>query len=126
MLAGLHAGALVIVAIVPLSWGPRLLLLGLVATSLYRSLMRYALHKSEGAIRWADLDGDGEWYLGLGNGEALGPCSLKGYYAKPWLIIVRLAYPGRRLPLSLVVAPDAVEPAVFKNLRIRLGLETAS
>lgn len=88
--------------------------------------MRYALRKGEEAICWAELEGDGEWCLGLGNGKALGPCSLKGYYAKPWLVIARLACPGKRLPLSLVVTPDAVDPATFKNLRARLGLESTT
>jgi hypothetical protein len=125
-LAALHVGAAVIAATVPLPWGLRSILLGLIVASLYRSLMHYALHKGEKTVSWAQLEGDGEWRLVLGNGKALGPCSLKGYYAKPWLIIVRLAYPGKRLPLSLVVAPDAIDPDTFKNLRVRLNLESTA
>lgn len=118
-----HGGALAIAAIVPLPWAARLILLGLIATSLYHSVRRYALHKGEQAVRWAELDGDGEWHLGLANAELVGPCSLKGHYAKPWLILVRLASPGKRMPLSLVVTPDAVGREVFKNLQVRLNLE---
>jgi hypothetical protein len=117
-----HGGALAISTIVPLPWAVRLTLLGLIAISLYQSVRRYALHKGEQTIRWAELDGDGEWHLGLGNAEVLGPCSVKGHYAKPWLILVRLVSPTKRMPLSLVVTPDAVDHEVFKNLQVRLNL----
>jgi hypothetical protein len=30
------------------------------------------------------------------------------------------------LPLSLVVAPDAIDPDTFKNLRVRLDLESTA
>lgn len=119
----MHGGALVIVAIVPLSWAARFTLLGLIAISLYHSVRRYALRKGEQTINWAELDGDGTWYLGLGNAELVGPCSVKGHYTKPWLILVRLASPGKRMPLSLIVTPDAVPHEVFKNLQVRLNLE---
>lgn len=118
-----HGGALAIAAMVPLPWAARVTLLGLIAISLYHSVRRYALHKGEQTIRWAELDGDGEWHLGLGNAELLGPCSVKGHYAKPWLVLVRLTSPGKRMPLSLVVTPDAVGHEVFKNLQVRLNLE---
>lgn len=123
ILVVLHGGAAAIAASLPITWTPRLVLLGLITNSLYHSVRRYALHKGERTIRWAELDGDGEWYLGLGNAETLGPCYAKGYYAKPWLIIIRLASPGKHLPLSLLVTPDAVDHEVFKNLRVRLNLE---
>jgi hypothetical protein len=124
ILAAAHAGALVIGVSMPLHWAARLTLLGLISINLYHSVRRYALHKGERAIHWAELEGDGNWHLGLANADTLGPCSVKGYYAKPWLIIIRLACRGTRSPLSLVVAPDVVDPETFKNLRVRLNLES--
>jgi hypothetical protein len=122
ILGAAHAGALAIGASMPLPWVARLTLLGLISINLHYSVGRYALHKGEHAIRWAELDGDGGWYLGLGNAEILGPCSVKGHYAAPWLILVRLACPAKRLPLRLVVTPDVLGHELFKNLRVRLNL----
>ena len=122
LLLALHMGALLIAATAPLFWAVRLVLSGLIVVSLYHSLLRYVLHKGRRAICRAELDEAGEWYLDLGNDQLVGPCSVKGYYAKPWLVIVRFAYPGIRLPVSLVVSPDAVAPSDFKNLRVRLNL----
>lgn len=126
MLAGIlgaaHAGAFAIGASMPLPWAARLTLLGLISINLYHSVRRYALHKGEHAIRWAELDSDGAWYLGFGSAETLGPCSVERHYAEPWLILVHLACPLKRLRLRLVVTPDAVGHELFKNLRVRLNL----
>jgi hypothetical protein len=122
-LVTLHIGALFIAVILPFSWVLRLALVAAIGISLHSSLMRYAWHKGRHAIRWAEVDADGEWHLGSADAEALGPCTLKGYYAQPWLIIVRLACAERRLAVNLVLAPDAVDSELFRSLRIRLNLQ---
>lgn len=121
MLVGLHAGAVAITLIVPLPWGVRVALAILVGLSAYGAVRRHALRRGKGAIQAVELDHTGDWRLGMGGRDTLGPCRLLACYVHPWVVVVQLRCRARRLPVGLVLTADAVDPEQLRALRVRLS-----
>lgn len=117
----LHLGAMLIVGLMPISILIRLSLLALLIASIVHILLTHALRSSPRAIRKVAFEHDGEWALETRNKEALGPCRLCSHFVHRWLVILQLRCSKGRLPISLVVAADAVDVDAFRRLRARLS-----
>ncbi len=123
LLSGLHAGALTIILMVPISWGARAVLTVLIGLSAFRAIKRHALRRGVGAVQAVQLDESGDWRLSLGDRDTLGPCRLLAFYLHPWVIVVQLRCRARRLPVGLVLTADAVDAGQLRALRVRLGAQ---
>lgn len=120
-MAVLHIGAILLAGLLPISIMIRLSLFALLIASVVHILLTHAWRRSPRAIRKAVFEDDGNWILEMQNEESLGPCRLLSYFVHPWLVILQLRCPRGRLPISLVVATDAVNTDVFRRLRARLN-----
>ncbi len=120
-MAVLHIGAMVMACLLPISIMIRLSLLALLIASAVHILLTHALRRSPRAIRKVIFENDGDWVLEMQNEESLGPCRLRSRFVHRWLVILQLQCPRGRLPISLVVAADAVNTDAFRRLRARLS-----
>ncbi len=120
-MAVLHIGAMVMACLLPISIMIRLSLLALLIASVVHILLTHALRRSPRAIRKVVFENDGDWVLELQNEESWGPCRLRSRFVHRWLVILQLRCPQGRLPISLVVAADAVNTDAFRRLRARLS-----
>ena len=107
--------------LLPISVLIRLSLLALIIASAVHVLLTHALRRSPRAIRKTVFENDGDWVLEMQNGESLGPCRLRSHFVHPWLVILQLRCLPAGLPISLVVAADAVDIHAFRRLRARLN-----
>lgn len=110
-----------LVCLVPLGIMIRVSLLALLTASVVHILQLHALRRSPRAVCKAIFEADGDWILDMKNQESLGPCRLRSHFAHPWLTILQLQCQQRRLPVSLVLAADAVGADSFRRLRARLS-----
>lgn len=117
----LHIGAMLMACLLPISIMIRLGLLALLIASVVHILRTHAWRRSPRAIRKVVFEDDGDWVLERRNEESLGPCHLCSRFVHPWLVILQLRGPQGRLPISLVVAVDAVNNDAFRRLRARLN-----
>lgn len=119
-----HAGAAGIVLWIPLAAWLQLLALACLAASFHRVFTLHARRTAARAVHSVELEGDGDWTLRLKNMQDWGPCRLRARFVHPWLVVVQLRCPSSRLPLSLVIAADAVERDTFRRLRARLTVQS--
>ena len=120
-MAVLHIGAMLMACLLPISILIRLSLLALLIASVVHILLTHAWRRSPRAIRKVVFEDDGDWVLEMRNEESLGPCRLRSHFVHPWLVILQLRCPQGRLPISLIVAADAVHTDTFRRLRARLN-----
>lgn len=118
--AAVHLGAALVVAILPATWGGRLLLVALVASS---AAWRFALHFWR-RLPWSIMEAmrtrDG-WELVLATGEALPARLLGSSFVSQGLIVMNFAI-GRWQRLALPLASDSLEPNLMRRLRAELRL----
>jgi toxin CptA len=120
VLSLLHLGALALLFLVDLPLWSSAALGVLLLASLYRSLVRHALRSAPEAIRalrWHEEEG---LSITRGNGKSPVAASIRSRFVHPALVLLSLRLPGRLLPVSLVIAADALEADVFRRLRVAL------
>jgi hypothetical protein len=129
MLAGIflavHLGALALVAVVPLPWPLRLALWLALGWSLYRSLTTHAWRSGPLAISAIGLDGEGQASARLAGSGIWQPARITSRFVHPWLTLMSLRLEGRRWPVNLAIAVDAVEPEPFRRWRVALKFRPA-
>lgn len=118
-----HFGAMTLIAIVPLMWPLRLGVWALLGWSLYCSVRRYALRRGPNAVEEIEIDKEQELSVRLAGGTAWQNCRLRASFVHPWLILLSLRLDGRKWPVNVVVAADAVEPEAFRRWRVALKLQ---
>ena len=94
------------------------------AVSFTRELWRHALRQGPKAITGLEIDTDGDYSLRTGQGDWTA-CQYVESFRSEWLVIVRLKPDGRRWPVNLLLARDAVEPNAFREFRARLHFQVA-
>lgn len=122
-MAGTHLGAAIVVGVVPL---PAALAAGLWLTlgvSLYDVLRRHGLRFGAGVVTGLALGADGNCQVEHRGQESALACRVVSGLVQPWVVVLRLRCEGRRRPLGLVLAADALEPQAFRRLRARLRLQ---
>lgn len=151
LLAVSHVGAGALVWMLPWPVGAQAALTAGMMVSLYREMRRHALRQGPKAITGLEIDTDGDYSLRVGQGDWTA-CRYVESFRSEWLVIVRLKLEGtsgsrvdrdgpslkivwmaifrgpleaRRRSVNLLLARDAVEPNVFRELRARLHFQVA-
>jgi len=120
-----HVGGMVLVAIIPLAWAVRLGLWALLGWSLYRALRLHAWRDAASALVAVELDHEGATAVRFAGSETWHDARITAWFVHPWLTLVSLRVEGRKIPVGLAVAADAVEPEAFRRWRVRLKLRIA-
>ena len=118
-----HLGAVLLTVQLPWpAWVQTVLVGGIVASALH-GIRRHAWRRGPGALTGLEIDTDGDYYVRRDAGDWL-PCRYAESFLSSWLVIVRLIPEGRRRPVSVLLAADAVPPEQFRELRARLHFQT--
>lgn len=124
LLAVSHIGAGALAWMLPWPVGAQAALTVGLMLSLYREVRRHALRHGPKAIAGLEIDTDGDYSLRVGQGDWTA-CRYVESFLSSWLVIVRLIPEGRRRPVNILLARDAVEPNAFRELRARLHFQVA-
>ncbi|MBI3546596.1 MAG: hypothetical protein HY081_08410 [Gammaproteobacteria bacterium] len=116
-------GAMPLVMILP-AWPMRFILWLMLGFVLYRLLTIYAWRIGKSAIEVVELDDEASVSVRFAGDELWYVCQVKSRFIHPWLTLLTLRVAGRRLPVKLVIAADAVDAELFRLWRVRLNLET--
>lgn len=119
----IHLGGMLLVAVTPMAWLVRLGLWIVLGWSLYYSLVTHAWRAGRSAITAIELDGEGIASVRFAGNEAWQPVRITSRFVHPWLTLMTLRLEGRRRPLNLVIAADAVEPEPFRRWRVALKFQ---
>lgn len=126
LLLVMHLGSALLVALVPMAWPLKGLFWVALVASAVEIWRRYGARTARAAVTGLELDREG--YCSVRRGpEAEGvwqAYEVAQAVVHPWLVILLLRSEGRRRPLGLAIAADAVEPEPFRRLRARLRLRT--
>jgi toxin CptA len=121
-----HLGAMILVAVAPVAWPLRPGVWALLVWSLYRSVRRHALRRGPDAVEEIEIDAAGELSVRLAGSATWRTGRLAASFVHPWLMLVSLRLDGRKWPVHVVAAADAVEPGVFRRWRVALRLRAAA
>ena len=92
---------------------------GVIAAAI-RAARRQAWQEGKGAVRRFAVDLSGRVEAELADGRRVDGRLAGESFVAPWLAIVRWRPDGARFPRTLAIAPDAVDGADFRRLRILL------
>ena len=120
-----HLGGIVLIAITPLAWAVRIGVWTLLGWSLCRSLRTHGWRNGPSAIRAVEMDNEGETAIQFRGNERWRNARITAWFVHPWLTLLSLRMEGRKMPVNLVIAADAVEPEPFRRWRVRLKLRIA-
>lgn len=118
-----HLGGMALVTAVPVIWSVRLGLWGVLGWSLYYSLVTHAWRSSALAITAIEMDNEEQVSVRLAGSEVWQTAQIASRFVHPWLTLMSLRLEGRRWPVSLVIAADAVEAEPFRRWRVALKLQ---
>ena len=116
-----HVGAIGSVFILPVPVLLKLIIVVLVLASLWRTLNQVLL-KQRAAIRQFVWGADADWTLIAGDGQAIAAKLLPSSYVQPWMTVLNFDVGQRFRSYSVVLLPDAIDPEMFRRLRVRLTL----
>lgn len=123
-LAGAHAGALGVLAMLPApDWIIVVLTVVVVAHAVY-SIRRHALLRDAGSVVRVLWDAQGQWTLTQRDGTAFSAKLLSGSYLHPILTVLNFKVSNWRR-MSVVILPRRVEAENFRKLRVRLMLASS-
>jgi hypothetical protein len=118
-----HLGAALLVVVLPWPVWVQTMLVGGITASAFQEIRRHAGRRGPGALTGLEIDTDGDYFMRREAGDWL-PCRYAESFLSPWLVVVRLIPEGRRWPVSVLLAADAVPPEQFRELRARLHFQT--
>ena len=121
-----HLGAALLLGIVPLNGLIRGTLWLCLGWSLYHSMRVHALRTADDAIEVFEMDSDGDCYVQHKGAGERQPCRVTHCLVHSGVVLLTLRRDGRRWPVNLVIAADAVEAEPFRRLRARLKLQSAA
>ena len=121
-----HLGGMTLAALVPLAWPLSLSICVLLGWSLYRSLRDHVWRNGVAAIVAVELDHEGAAAVRLAGDGQWHEARIAAWFVHPWLTLASLRVSGRKIPLNLAIAADAVEPEAFRRWRVRLKLRIAA
>jgi hypothetical protein len=121
-----HLGAALLLGVVPLNGIIRAMLWLCLGWSLYYSLRVHALRTAVDAIEVFEVDSDGDCYVQPKGAEEQQPCRVTNCLVHSGVVLLTLRRDGRRWPVNLIIAADAVEAEPFRRLRARLKLQSAA
>ena len=116
----LHLGAGVLLLVVPLPTLLRTALLVAALLSLIHVLTQHAFRRRSGSIVALRLNNDGDLTVKASGEKKWRAATINGRFVHRWMVLLSMRVTGQRLSTRLVLAPDAVEPDVFRRLRAAL------
>jgi len=116
-----HVGAIASVFILPVSVLLKLIIVVPVLVNLWRTLNQVLL-KQRTAVHQFVWGADDDWTLITGDGQAKKAKLLATSYVQSWMTVLNFDVGQRFRPYSVVLLPDAIDPDVFRRLRVRLTL----
>lgn len=120
VLAVLHLGAILIAFAIAVPVAVRTLLVVALSASLSHALMRHAFRYGPRAVESLRLDAEGNLLLRFRARKEWRAATLGSCFVHRWVVLLSMRVVGRRLPITLVLAADAVEPGVFRRWRAAL------
>lgn len=118
-----HLGAALLTVLLPWPVWAQTVLVGGIAASALHAVRRHAWRRAPTALTGLEIDADGEYFVRRDAGDWLA-CRYVESFLSPGLVMVRLIPEGRRRPVSVLLAADAVAPEQFRELRARLHFQT--
>jgi len=118
-----HALALAVLMVTPLSLWVRIGLALLLVVNLFHGLGRHAVRRSSQAIATAVWDELGLWRLTLVSGRTLEAELLPDSFVTLSLVVLNFRTDGRWGRRSLVLTSDSEDPERLRRLRVRVKLE---
>lgn len=115
-----HLAAIGCVAIVPLPLWLKLLLSVILAASLMQSLTREAWRIGSSSIIELQCEREGGVLVKTRSGKEWAACVLGSSFVASYLTIVLLKPNASRRVCAVVILPDALEPELFRQLRVWL------
>lgn len=116
------AGAGVILSL-PLPAWQLALLLACVLLNLVRVLRNTPGIRRRGRVYRLTWKADGSWWLEEYAGDSYSLRLSASSFVHPWLVVLNFSRAGKGSGVSVPLLPDALDPARFRQLRVRLGLE---
>jgi len=113
-------GAAVLLWVVPIPLAVRLIGFGLIGTSAWLQIRQHGLRRGSRAIQSIDTPEDVVQPITLSTFEKHISCRPKAIYVQSSLVLVQLKCSGTRLPRTLLIMADALEPDAFRRLRVYL------
>ncbi|HYA39281.1 MAG TPA: protein YgfX [Candidatus Methylomirabilis sp.] len=126
ILTFIHIGAMLVLALAPLMWPLRIVVLALLVWSLRRTINLYALRRVPGAVEEIEIDGEREISVRFTGYATWSRCQLRSKFVHPWIMLLSLQTEGRNWPVRVVIAADAVDTEAFRRWRVALKLHTAA
>lgn len=125
ILVSAHAASALLLGLTGLPWMGKLAALPVFLASLALSLRRHAWRLSPSAVVGLRLEQECRAAFRRLDGETLEGPLLGSSFVSPWLTVLKIRPDGRRLAVSLVILPDAVEREAFRRLRVLLRWKCA-
>ncbi len=120
LLGGACVSFVVMVWLLPLPvWGKGLCILAMIYAAVY-ALNNYAWLRASQSITALEVGSKGEFRC-FARAHDWRDAEVKGSsFVTPWLTVLNLRLPGRRLARHVVMLPDAVESDTYRRLRVWL------
>jgi len=110
-----------IILLLPLELWLQLTIAFVITISLIQAMRNHVLRSHGPAITSAEWNSEGEWLLFTVNGDELSAQLKASSYVQHWLIVLNFSIaPFQRR--SLILLPDAIDPDLLRQLRVRLRL----
>jgi len=120
-----HLGGILLIALIPLVWTVRVVIWALLGWSLYRTLRVHAWRNLPSAIRALEIDNEGVAAVRFAGDAGWRSARITAWFVHPWLTLLSLRVEGKKIPVNLAIAADAVEAEPFRRWRVRLKLRIA-
>ncbi len=91
--------------------------------SLIVTLQRQAGVPRAGNIATLVWKADGDWVIETVEGKSFDAQLQPSSYVHPWLVVLNFRLEKSRRLRSIVIFPDTLDVGVFRELRVRLGIE---
>lgn len=120
LLGGAGMSVAVLTALLPLPvWGKGFCILVVISAAAY-SFNKYAWLRMPQSITALEVGSRGKFRCFAGAHDWRDAEVLGSSFVTPWLTVLNLRLPGKRLAQHVVVLPDAVDSDAFRHLRVWL------
>jgi hypothetical protein len=115
-----HLGAIAVLLPLDFPLIIKLLIVVVLLVSLVVAWRKQPGKVGEGGVKTLIWKADGDWLLETIDGESLNATLHESTYVHPWLVVLNFRQEGKQGLLSFVLAPDALDHEIFRELRVRL------
>jgi hypothetical protein len=115
-----HLGAIAVLLPLDFPLIIKLLIVVVLLVSLVVAWRKQPGKVGEGGVKTLIWKADGNWLLETIDGESLNATLHESTYVHPWLVVLNFRQEGKQGLLSFVLAPDALDHEIFRELRVRL------